>query len=419
MMDAGVTALDNWFLGQDISKNPAKGTCHAVGSDGVIVQTGQRFIVPEESVLRTAGRPGGIGNAGRRIGEVLQNEERERAAPGAIVDETRRHVMALLGPIGKDSVGQIYKDKIPGVDTELLRPHLLMPGDSGVSLIWVHQPKDTPGVRKGDRAIVFRPGVNRKMTFTEDDLYEIYRRRPEVFHFSYPGFGTDEESGMDRREDDGRTLAWLVDEVQQFCPIVSIDVHGPTELWQIQRILPHLDIMNGNLEEIARILCGIKIDASKELSPEEKTALLERVMNDGILPYLLKPTGRTRMFTATDARGCFTVFQSKEGKIQHGYLRSPCADITAENTTGAGDVRYGFQRWNIACNEMQKWKDGTFTWEDAALAVQIGNIAAAFHIQSPGSEAFAGVTMKKLEGVAASGKHYATIQELQAALRSA
>ncbi|MDD5623934.1 MAG: carbohydrate kinase family protein, partial [Candidatus Peribacteraceae bacterium] len=413
MMDAGVTALDVWEMNQDISNDPARGTCHTVNPEGVVVETGEPFQVPPKEVLRAEGRPGGIGNAGRRIGEVLANEERERNAPGAVAAVTRRRVMSLLGPISNDAVGQVYKDKIRGVDTELLRPHPQMPGESGVSVIRVHGLENTPNVRKGDRAIVFRPGVNRKMTFTEDDLFEIYRRRPGIFHFSYPGFGPE---AMDSPEDDGQTLAWVVDEVQKFCPIVSVDVHGPTELCQIRRVLPCLDMVNGNLQEIARILCGIEIDASKELSTEEKMALLERVLNQGILPYLQKPTGRTRLFTVTDARGCFAVLQPKNGQTQYGYLLSPFADIKAENTTGAGDVRCGFQRWHIACNAMQKWQDGTFAWKDAALAVQVGNGASAFHIQSPGPEAFEGVTLGRLEHLAQSGRSFSTIEQARAAL---
>ncbi|MDD4762220.1 MAG: carbohydrate kinase family protein, partial [Candidatus Pacebacteria bacterium] len=337
---------------------------------------------------------------------------REGTAVGDGVAEMRHRVWALMARLGGDRAGEIYTCKVPQsmIDTTHLRR---VEGESsGLADIRIQQ-KLSDGVQKGDRAIYFRAGASGKTQPTPEDLLAIATRRPTNFNISYPGLFPD---GMDR--DHGHSLSEFVRRVQDVCPMVSMDIHGFTQMDHIRPALSHVDLFNANLVEAARVFLGEKVNAARDLSDADRGALQEKILS-AIRPFLDQPTGRTRMFTITDARGCFVILQSSQGGIQADDVPSPCAAIPAKDKTGAGDVRFGLQRLRIARERANQWKEGRFDFRSATLAAQIGQIATTLHVQGRRENALEGVTLTRLTRVAGGGEQFKTLRRLRTALLSA
>lgn len=381
-----------------------------IGQDDRVIGSGEAFVEPDES-LQVDGHTGGIANAAYAVARVLEAEARERMAVGNGVDHTRRRVWALIARLGRDRAGQIYKSKIPQsvIDVSGLRP-VSGGAPSGLADIRIQQ-KPSDRVKKGDRAIYFRAGASGATRPTKEDLLEIARRNPFNFNISYPGLFPD---GMDA--DQGKSLSRFIWQVQEMCPMVSMDIHGFTKMHHIRQALTHVDLFNANLVEAARVFLEEKVDAAQGLSGEERHALQKRVLG-AIWPYFDAPMGRTRMFTITDARGCFVIFQAPGGRLQADDVPSSCAAIPAKDKTGAGDVRYGLQRFWIARERANEWKDGRFNMQSAVLAAQIGQIATTLHVQGRKENALEGVTLQRLTRVAGSGEQFKTLRGLRTALR--
>ena len=124
------------------------------------------------------------------------------------------------------------------------------------------------------------------------------------------------------------------------------------------------------------------------------------------------------MFTISDRKGCFVMFKKASGTVQSEYCHSQCADIGAKDKTGAGDVRFGVQRFFLAREKADAWMDGSLSFEDAKLAVQMGQIASTLQVQGKEADAFEGVTLADIRRVAESGSDYTKIESLLAALRN-
>ncbi|MDD4287381.1 MAG: carbohydrate kinase family protein [Candidatus Peribacteraceae bacterium] len=410
VLDYGTTALDVKHKG-NYANDRYMGGLALVGPDGRVIGTGEAFTEPEEA-LQVDGHTGGIANAAFAVARVLEAEARERGAVDAGVANTRNKIWALMACLGDDRAGEIYKCKIPRsvIDVDLLR--VQEDTTSGLADIRIQQQR-SGRVKKGDRAIYFNAGASGRTRLTKEDMLEIARRGPFNFNISYPGLFPE---GMDG--DDGASLDQLVTQAQEFCPMVSMDIHGFTKMEHIRPALSHVDLFNANLVEAARVFCGETIDAAEELTDGKKHALHRRLFA-AMQPFLVSPTGRTRMFTITDAKGCFIIFQTPKGDVQTKYVASSCSDIPAKDKTGAGDVRFGMQRLWMAREKAKAWQSGTFNLKDAKQAVQIGQIATTLHIQGRQANALEGVTLARLARVAQSGEQFKTLRRLRGVLMNA
>jgi sugar/nucleoside kinase (ribokinase family) len=185
----------------------------------------------------------------------------------------------------------------------------------------------------------------------------------------------------------------------------------------IEPALHHVDMWNMNLGEAARIFLGETIEKPDELPEGAKIGLLQRI-EEQVWKHIDPTERRPRMFTISDRKGCFVIY--KEGNcsfVRSEYCPSPCADIGARDKTGAGDVRFGVQRFFLAREKAQEWKDGTMSFDDAKLAVQIGQIASTLQVQGKEADAFRGVTLAAIERVARSGEEFPFMELLLNRLR--
>jgi len=414
VVDFGTTALDVKRKGL-FEHHPYMGGLALIGQDNRNLATGEPFVEPEASFAEQ-GHAGGIGNAANAVGSLLENDRRVAERVGETVglrtEMTRRKVWwTLMARLGDDEAGRIFKGKIHGlIDTELMQS--VSGTFSGLADIRI-QREDRGDVKKGDRAIYFRAGASGTTAPTRQDLLEIAVRRPTNVNVSYPGLFPD---GMDR--DRGATLALFIGELQKVCPMVSFDVHGFTELKHIEPALSRADLWNMNLAEAAKIFLGESIGNPDELAYGEKIALLLRIEQHVLSKYVRDTTKRPRMFTISDRKGCYVIFQSIDGNVLSTYCRSPCAEIGAVDKTGAGDVRFGLQRFFLAREKAQEWKDGSIRFGDIMKAVQIGQIASTLQVQGKESRPFDGVTLASLERVAGSGAGFETLEDLHEALRT-
>ena len=413
VLNMGTVALDVKYEGP-YENHPLMGDCALVDLQNRMPD-GTEFKEPPDEDLRRA-HAGGLGNDANAVARVLANE-RERVAdtiPGGVA-ETRHHVWEVMARMGRgetgtlDRVGGVYVDKISDlIGKDLLRPDQVHKW-SGLSRIWV-QDRDVADVAKGERAIIFRAGASGATMPTKEDRLEILVRRTVNSHLAYPGLFLE---GMDR--DDGVEFDRFVRDIQEVCPIVSLDTHGPTQLSHIDRPLSHIDMANFNLADAVRLFTSQKIDPKKEPSRGVKQQLRALISTE-LFPYFENEARKPRMFTVTDKEGCYLIFQGMDGTIHISYLDSPCAAIKSVDKTGAGDVRYGFQRLYIAREMAREWRSGSFEGEDAKCAVQIGQIAATLHVQGQGANAFDGVTLAMIERVAKEGKTFDSIGALRSEL---
>lgn len=407
VLDIGTTALDVKRKG-DFHGHKYMGGLALVGLDNkVIGHTDEKFVEPSEDFLE-GGHAGGIGNAANAVGKVLENEAREHGTLEWELADTRHHIWELMARMGTDRVAKIFGDKIHAlVGKELLAPQ---PGNlpSGLSDVFV-QAKKRGKTKKGDRVIFFRAGASGTMVLGKDDLLQILIRQPKNAHISYPGLFP---NGMD--QNNGVILKWFLEEAKKVSPIVSFDVHGFTKLHHVEPALGTANMVNANLAEAAKIFLGDEIDTAQEPEGKEKKALLQR-LTAALTPYLQKGSGPA-MFTISDRGGCFLLFRSAQGEVQTKYVASSCGQIPAHDKTGAGDVRYAFQRLYVARQMCEAWENGSFAMEDAERAVQIGQIATTLHVQGKEANAFEDVTMAKIERVAREGGKFGNLKSLRKAL---
>lgn len=424
VIDVGTSALDCKHEG-NFGSDPNMGGLALIGPDDKDMQTGVIFREPPLDVLWT-GHTGGIGNAANAVAPVLRATiEAVRSDPEKIVGvsevlglkeaQSRRKIWAVMAWLGGDDVGNIWADKIdPDIDISLLRTHpRIIYKHSGLADIRIQASEfATENAPQGDRAIYFRAGASGATEFTGDYLLEVLKRNPFNAHVSYPGlfpYGADRSNGVN--------LAWFVREAQRICPCVSMDIHGFTQLKHIEPALPHIDMFNSNFADAVRVFLGKTANENK-VDYQEKMRLYSDIANALRTKYFA-PEGakRSRMFTITDKKGVFLIFQDQTaGEIRAEYIPSPCADIPAKDKTGAGDVRFGLQRLYVALSANHDWEMGQFTWEQAKTAVNIGQIGTTLHIQGKEAHALEGVSLDALEKVAKSGEQFTDLSSLQMAL---
>ena len=405
VVDWGIPALDCEEKG-NFSEDPAMGNLATVDSEGKITlrdgSPGGTFAMPSREALEH-GTTGGIGNPAQIMSLILTNEEAERLAPGARIADmqaTTRWIISMrLGGEG-DVVGDIYQKKIPAnIEQWARRCQGKM---SGLSLIRTQKDAVEGVVAQGNRAIYFRPGAGGSAMADKEDLFEIACTDPNCVAVYYPGLWQWED-GMDTT--DGERFAWFAEHLSGFCPIVATDLHSPTRMPHIEKALPFLDMINGNLQEMATVFLGKDPGDEDKMTPEQKEDLWRKLPSALREHYMRKNGGRNRMATVTDAGGCLLVFQSLSTSY-NTYLPSPFAGIPADSKKGAGDTRYAGQRL-FAARRADRWRTGRFGLGDAHAAVQVGQLLATLKIQSPSLDALKGVTMAKMERIvaAAHGEH--------------
>lgn len=416
VIDYGTTALDVKHRGR-FERDKYMGGLALVGQDNRVIGTDEPFVEPAEAHLE-GGHAGGIGNAANAIGRLLQNERAEMEIAGVRLEDItrvmRQKAIAIIARLGADPAGRHWVSQIhPMVDTSLLQP--VIGYSSGLSDIRIQSEKVSQvgeEVEEGDRAIYFRAGASGATHPERQDLLDLAIRRPTNFNISYPGLFPD---GIDQNR--GASLQLFIREAQKVCPMVSFDVHGFTKMEHIEPALHQADLWNMNLGEAARIYLNEKIEKPDELADAEKMDLYGRI-EERVQNYVGEPDGRPRMFTISDRKGCFVIFKKASGKIQSEYCHSQCADIGAKDKTGAGDVRFGVQRFFLAREKADAWMDGSMSFEDAKLAVQMGQIASTLQVQGKEADAFAGVTLASIRQAAESGEHFPAIEALLAKVRN-
>lgn len=399
-IDVGTTALDFKQKG-DFSGDPYMGSLALIGPDNKVGSTGVIFEEPSLESLRTA-HAGGIGNAANAVASVLRATR-----------ETPQPTWAVMAWLGGDDVGNIWRDGIEDVDKSLLRVHPTIPY-SGLSVVLIQAPGfATETVPAGERAIYFRAGASGATEFSKEHLVEILKREPFNVNISYPGLFPD---GADRSK--GENLGWFVGQAQKVCPCVSMDTHGFTRLEHIEQALPYIDMFNSNFTDAARVFLGETVN--EYLTDDEKMKVYGEISAEIREKYVRSEVAskdRCRMFTITDRKGTFLIFiNPKLNIITNEYLPSPCAAIPAKDKTGAGDVRFGLQRLYVAIRVNRKWEMGQFKWDEARIAVNIGQIGTALHLQGKEAHALEGVSIDALEKLARSGNEFGDLEGLKRAL---
>lgn len=411
-IEAGTTALDAKFLHENLQSDPLLGNVGWVSPDGRVQGTDEQFQEPnfDGADLLVAG---GIANGANALARILANEsvgEQEQELGAAIAQtsaETRRAVWGVMARVGDDEAGDRYLSMLhPDLDRSLI--DVIPGGKSGLSHVRL-QGEATDGIEKGTYAIRFRPGESGQWMPTKEELVRIAAHQPFNVNVSYPGLFP---FGMDR--DQGATLAQFVRRLQTFCPMVSMDMHGPTQIQHVESALSHIDVFNANYRDAARLFLGRDV---QDIPPDQRDIALE-LIGGRMQAYMFTP-GRPRLFTVTHRDGCYVVFQPAAGEIRSKNCLSPCAQIPARDTTGAGDVRFATSRLYLARELGREWKDGAVTFEDACRAVDIGQVSTTLHLQGEGGRAYEGVTVANMESVVRSGRQFETLEQLQAALTAA
>lgn len=411
-IEAGTTALDVKFLHEDLQGDPLLGNVGWVGPDGRVQGTGEQFQEPDfdKADLLVAG---GIANGANALARILANEssgEQGQEVGAAIAQTrvaTRRAVWGVMARVGNDEAGERYLSMLhPDLDQSLV--DIIPDGKSGLSHVRL-QGETAEGIEKGTYAIRFRPGESGQWMPTKEELVRIAAHQPFNVNISYPGLFP---YGMDR--DNGATLSQFVRRIQTFCPMVSMDMHGPTQIQHVESALSHIDVFNANYRDAARLFLGRDV---KDIPPDQRDITLG-LIGGRMQAYMFTP-GRPRLFTVTHRDGCYVVFQSANGKVQSRNCPSPCAQIPAKDTTGAGDVRFATSRLYLAREMGQEWREGTVTFEDVCRAVDIGQVSTTLHLQGEGGKAYEGVTVAKMEAVVRSGRKFKKLEELQDALAAA
>jgi sugar/nucleoside kinase (ribokinase family) len=419
IVDAGTTALDAKYE-EDLHGDPLTGTVGTVrpdgmvtmvGPDGRIQETGEHFEEPDlkKAKLLVAG---GIANAANAMARLLANESAAQQQGMATISHSRRgirgRVWAVMARLGDDEAGERYFSMIhPDVNTSLIE--IIPGGKSGLSHVRL-QPETRGGIEEGTYAIRFRPGESGQWMPTEEEAERIAALGPFNVNISYPGLFP---FGMDR--DNGATLSTFVRRLQRFCPMVSMDMHGPTLMRHVEPALSHIDAFNASYRDATRIFLGRDV---KSIPPEQRDDTL-RLIDTRIRMFMSQPMGRSRLFTVTHRNGCYLVFQTAAGEIHSQHCLSPCAQIPAKDTTGAGDVRFATSRLYLAREKGKAWREGTVTFDDVCRAVDIGQVSTTLHLQGEGGKAYGGVTMAKMEAIVRSGQTFSSLEELRAALLTA
>lgn len=409
-IEAGTTALDVKFLHENLQGDPLLGNVGWVSPDGRVQGTGEQFQEPDfdGADLLVAG---GIANGANALARILANEsagEQEQPEVGAAIAqtsaETRRAVWGVMARVGDDEAGDRYRSMLhPDLDQSLI--DVIPGGKSGLSHVRL-QGETNDGIEKGTYAIRFRPGESGQWIPAKEELVRIAAHRPFNVNISYPGLFP---YGMDC--DDGATLAQFVHRLQTFCPMVSMDMHGPTQIQHVESALSHIDVFNANERDAARLFLGRDV---KDIPPDQRDIALELI--GGRMQAYMFTQGRPRLFTVTHRDGCHVVFQSAVGEICSKNCLSPYAQIPAKDTTGAGDVRFATSRLYLAREMGREWKDGSVTFGDVCRAVNIGQLSTTLHLQGEGGKAYEGVTVAKMESVVRSGRQFETLEQLQDAL---
>lgn len=411
VLHAGTVALDAMYPFEDISNDPLFDTVGRVTPQGRVVKDDRDigpFTEPDLDRAREL-RAGGVANALGALAELARQERMQQHAVGARIEATRRETrVGIMARIGDDAAGERYCNLLhPDIDRELIE--VIAAGKTGLSHVRQHDGES--GGRSGKvYAIRFRPGASGEWRPTKEEVARIRQWHPHCVNISYPGLFP---YGMD--ESEGKELSAFIHQLQEFCPMVGFDTHGPTQKPHIAPALSHVDFFNANLANAARIFLGWK-----EPIPEDQRSIFLQRIDERVRTFLETPTGRSRLFTVSHRNGTHAVYQSGDGCVYSSFFHSPCASIPAAGApVGAGDVQNGTTQLYLAREMGQQWKDGALSFQDIGRAAHIGQIATTLHLQGKGREAFAGITMAKLEAVAGSSRNFRTIEELQAALLAA
>ncbi len=405
-IECGTTALDCKIKG-NFTHDPFMGSLALVDQANLIGNS-KVFQIPSIDILKT-GDCGGTGNSVKAIATILKTE----TGIGQTEAPFHHIVWGIMALLGDDDVGQIWLDKIdPLINRDLVECLPTMP--SGLSVVRIQKEEyATETVPKGERAIYFRAGASGSTVFTKERLQRISERNPFNINISYPGlfpYGADKTNGQN--------LAWFVQKAQGTCPCLTIDTHGFTKLRHIEPVLSYIDMFNSNFADAVRIFLNKSV--TEHIADFEKMTLYQELAENITGKYFDSETKstRSRMFTITDKRGAFLIFQNPQYKqIVVDYLDSPCALIPAVDKTGAGDVRFALQRLFIAARLNDEWSNGNFSFGDAITAVNVGQIGTTLHIQGKEAKALEGISISALEKVAVSGTQFGTIHSLKEELR--
>lgn len=233
---------------------------------------------------------------------------------------------ALLGLVGTGPIGTILDEALRREGTELLLPRA--DGDTGLCIGFVEP--------DGERTFVTSTGV--EATLRADDLRDVELRPDDVVYLSgydlvYPVSGASIADWIDARQP---TVVFDPG------PLVSdIPAH------RLAAVLPHTSILTLNAREL-QLVTGID-------DPDEAIHLVLPMVREGA--YVIARDGR---------KGC---------RVATGGLveRVPAPEVTAVDTTGAGDAHTGAL--------LAALHEGRDIVDAAARA----NAAAALSVTRPGS----------------------------------
>lgn len=246
---------------------------------------------------------------------------------------------SLMGKIGDDSFGRDLLSLLRDTDHRLAEGMIVAPGEH-TSYSIVIMP---PGV---DRSFLHFPAAND--TFHADDIDAGQLGGARLFHFGYPP--------LMRRfwNDGGGEMAKLFRSVKEQGVMTSLDMAMPDpdapagkinwNQW-LERVLPHVDCFLPSLDEIRFMLDGEMPQRSEghsvSLDRELLSQTADRLLAMGTSVVVLK-LGEQGLYlkTTSDAEKIAGAFEGSKGDVQEWIgreLYSPCFDVAAISTNGAGD----------------------------------------------------------------------------------
>jgi sugar/nucleoside kinase (ribokinase family) len=235
----------------------------------------------------------------------------------------------LLGKVGDDPMGDIFRDLLKQVDPALGNSFIVSEGEStSYSLVL------SPG--KNDRLFLHHSGAND--THAADDVPADSRAGARLFHFGYP-------PNMRRfYSDGGAQLESLFAKTKSQGLTTSLDMVQPDRRgdaglvdWRalLRRVLPLVDLFMPSLDEICFMLGHNVEQPSASLLEKVATELLDmgcplvglRLGDQGL--FLRTTTDRARLASAGRA--------APRADWAGRSLLAPCFQVNVAGTTGPGD----------------------------------------------------------------------------------
>lgn len=241
----------------------------------------------------------------------------------------------LMGKVGDDLFGQAILTLMRDSEEALTQSMLVAPGEQSSYSVVI----SPPGT---DRIFLHHPGTND--TFGAEDITLEQVRHARLFHFGYPP--------LMRRiyQDGGASFATLLRGLKEQGIMTSLDMALPDptseagrvnwENW-LSTVLPFVDLFLPSVDEMVCMLNHRTAHRDKQLDGPRLSELATHLLQLGASIVVLK-LGNAGLYlrTTDDEQRLRDIGANPPEDMQAWYQRellTPCFQVQAVGTTGAGD----------------------------------------------------------------------------------